>query len=298
MTEENSKNGGIYGNFKRIFSSKPKETVREAIEDLLDEAADGEFKPISEHEKLLLNNVLYLHNKKCHQVMTSRANITAFPKSGKIIELAETMINKGHSRLPIYDENLDDIVGIVHIIDLAKYLINGDKDANVASIIKNGVKFVSPSIKVPDLLLEMQSEKVHMAIVVDEYGGVDGLVTIEDLLEEIVGDIEDEYDIDEVSISIEQNGNKIISDARATIDEIEQITSIKLCNDIDCEELEIETLGGLILHYTQRIPNLGEIVKAENDIEYRILDADPRRIKKVMIILPKKENDENNTSEL
>lgn len=298
MTEENPKNGNFFSNIKKIFNSKPKESIREAIEDILEEAEDGEFKPMSDHEKLLLNNILYLHDRKCHQVMTSRANITAFPKNGKIMDLAQTMINKGHSRLPIYGENLDDIVGIIHIIDLAKYLIDGDKEANVGSIIKNGVKFVSPSIKVPDLLLEMQGEKVHMAIVVDEYGGVDGLVTIEDLLEEIVGDIEDEYDLDEISVSIEQEGNKIIADARATIDEIEEITNAKFCEGIDCEELEIETLGGLVLHYTQRIPNLGEVVKGENEIEYRVLDADPRRIKKVMIILPTKENDDKKTSEL
>ncbi|MDD4555778.1 MAG: hemolysin family protein [Alphaproteobacteria bacterium] len=295
MSEDNSKTESLMDKFRKFCNFKPKETVREAIEDLLDDSNGNELKTISDHEKLLLNNVLYLHNKKCHQVMTSRANIIAFQKNGKIIDLAEMMINKGHSRLPIYGENLDDIVGIVHIIDLAKFLIAGDKEAPVESIIKNGVKFVSPSIRVPDLLLEMQSEKVHMAIVVDEYGGIDGLVTIEDLLEEIVGDIEDEYDIDETSITIQKDDNKVIADAKATLEEIEEVVGSTLFADLDLEELEIETLGGLILHYTQRIPNLGEVIKAENEIEYRILDVDPRKVKKVMIILPQKESNAKKT---
>lgn len=271
---------------KRIFHFKAKENVREAIEDILEDVETLDEREISEHEKLLINNVLYLRDRKCYQVMTSRANVVSFPKSGKIEELADLMVSKGHSRIPVYDKNMDDIVGIVHIIDIAKFLLDGDKDAMVNNIIKNGVKFVSPSMRVPDLLLEMQREKIHMAVVVDEYGGMDGIVTIEDLLEEIVGDIEDEYDIADTSITIKQDQNHIIADAGASVSEINEIADIDLCDDILCEDLEIETLGGLVSHYAQRVPNVGEIIKGDNGIEFRILDVDLRKIKKVMVILP------------
>lgn len=277
---------------KKIFHLKPKENVREVIEDILDEAGLNDEKEISEHEKLLLNNVLYLRDKKCYQVMTARANVISFPKSGKIGELAELMVSKGHSRIPIYNKDMDDIVGIVHIIDLAKYLIDGDKESTVDNILKNGVKFISPSMRVPDLLLEMQREKVHMAIVVDEYGGMDGIVTIEDLLEEIVGDIEDEYDITDTVVTIQKEKNRIVADASIPVKEVNEIAGIDLCDELLCEDLEIETVGGLVSHYAQRVPNVGEIIKGENGIEFRILDVDLRKIKKVMIILP---NDESTT---
>lgn len=276
---------------RKIFHIKPKENVREVIEDILDEAGSFDGKEISDHEKLLLNNVLYLRDKKCYQVMTARANVISFPKTGKIEELAKLMVSKGHSRIPIYNKSMDDIVGIIHIIDLAKFLLDGDKDSFVDKIIKNGVKFVSPSMRVPDLLLEMQREKVHMAVVVDEYGGMDGIVTIEDLLEEIVGDIEDEYDIINPAVTIKQDKNHIIADASALVKETNEIAGVDLCDEVLCEDLEIETLGGLVSHYAQRVPNVGEVIKGDNGIEFRILDVDLRKIKKVMIILPNDEKD-------
>lgn len=292
MSEENNKPKNVFANIKKAFRLKQKENVREVIEDMLDDVVCQNDEEISEHEKLLLNNVLYLRDKKCSQVMTPRAQIISFPSSGQIRELAELMVSKGHSRIPIYCENTDDIIGIVHIIDLANYLIGEDREAPISTIIKNGVKFVSPSMRVPDLLLEMQREKVHMAIVVDEYGGVGGIVTIEDLLEEIVGDIEDEYDVEEHLITIQKDDNHIIADAKATLEEISEVSGVDLCDNILCRELEIETLGGLVSHYAQRVPNIGEVIKGDNGIEFRILDVDLRRIKKVMIILP---HDETNT---
>ncbi|MDR1694896.1 MAG: hemolysin family protein [Lactobacillaceae bacterium] len=276
---------------KKVFGLKPKENAREIIEDILDEAGLDNEKEISDHEKLLLNNVLYLRDRKCYQVMTARANVLSFPKTGKIGELAELMVSKGHSRIPIYGKDMDDIVGIVHIIDLAKSLIDGDKESPVSTIIKNGVKFISPSMRVPDLLSEMQREKVHMAVVVDEYGGMDGIVTIEDLLEEIVGDIEDEYDISEPLVAIKKDNNSIVADASALIEEINDIAGIRICDDSLCEDLEIETLGGLVSHYAQKLPNVGEVIKGDNGIEFRVLDVDSRKIKKVMIVLP---HDERN----
>lgn len=218
--------------------------------------------------------------------MIPRANIIAFQKEGTVGDLAELMVNKGHSRIPIYDDSLDDVIGVIHVIDLVKSLLKGEKDTRVEELTIRDVKFVSPSMRVLDLLRDMQLNKIHMAMVIDEYGGIDGLVTIEDLLEEIVGDIEDEYDFEDQPVIMLQEGGLIVADARAELEEIEETAHINICRSIDCEELEIDTLGGLVFHLAQRIPNRGEIIDGPDGIKFRILDVDPRRIKKVMIISP------------
>ena len=269
-----------------FFKHKQPETVRETIEDLIEDADAGQ--EFSEHEQLLLNNILCLRDKKCSSAMIPRADIVGFPKDGTVGDLAELMITKGHSRIPIYGESLDDIIGIVHVIDLVKCLLNGQKNVKVADIITNNVKFVSPSMRVLDLLRQMQLQKVHMAMVVDEYGGIDGLVTIEDLLEEIVGDIEDEYDLDEDHIITVQENGEILADAKAELDEIKEQTGLDLASALDDDEKEdIDTLGGLVFQIAQRIPSRGEIIEDNGGIKFRILEVDPRRIKKVLIMLPK-----------
>lgn len=279
--------------FKSLFTRKSNETVRETIEELLEEnRTDGE-EDFSEHEQQLLSNVLYLKDKKCCHVMVPRAEIIAFHQNGSVSNLAKLMVEKGHSRIPIYGDSLDDIVGILHIIDLAIGLIKNEDDQPVSELISSinkSVKFVSPSMGVLDLLREMQADKVHMAIVIDEYGGVDGLVTIEDLLEEIVGNIEDEYDFEEQHVISPQEG-VIVADARAELDEIESATGIDLSEYIADKETVINTLGGLVFHLAQRIPNKGEVIDGANGIKFRILDVDPRRIKKIMIILPSQSDD-------
>ena len=274
--------------FKSLFTRKSNETVRETIEELLEEnRAEGD-EDFSEHEQQLLSNVLYLKDKKCCHVMVPRAEIIAFSQSGTISDLAKLMVEKGHSRIPIYGDSLDDIVGVLHIIDLAIGLIKGDNAQPVSELINNSnksVKFVSPCMGVLDLLREMQADKVHLAIVIDEYGGVDGLVTIEDLLEEIVGNIEDEYDFEEQHVITPQEG-VIVADARAELDEIKETTGIELQDYITDKDTIINTLGGLVFHLAQRIPAKGEVIDGLNGIKFRILDVDPRRIKKIMIILP------------
>ena len=279
--------------FKSLFTRKSNETVRETIEELLEEnRTDGE-EDFSEHEQQLLSNVLYLKDKKCCHVMVPRAEIIAFHQNGSVSDLAKLMVEKGHSRIPIYGDSLDDIVGVLHIIDLAIGLIKGENAQPVSELINNSnksVKFVSPCMGVLDLLREMQADKVHLAIVIDEYGGVDGLVTIEDLLEEIVGNIEDEYDFEEQHVITPQEG-VIVADARAELDEIESATGIDLSEYIADKETVINTLGGLVFHLAQRIPNKGEVIDGANGIKFRILDVDPRRIKKIMIILPSQSDD-------
>lgn len=274
---------GLFCNLKNIFTHKEKEDVRETIEDLIEEAGTQGDEAISEHEQLILNNVLDLKDKKCCHAMVPRSDIVAFHKDGSIGELAELMLSKGHSRIPIYGDSLDDIVGIVHIIDLAKNLLKGSKDTPVKDILCREVHFISPDIEILDLLKEMQSNKIHMSIVIDEYGGVDGLVTIEDLLEEIVGNIEDEYDYEEKH-TIKAQSDGFLADARAELQEVKEITGIDLTTEDDDEEIPIDTLGGYVFQLAQRIPSRGEIIADGHGVRFQIIDVDPRRIKKILII--------------
>lgn len=271
---------------KNFFSRNKPETVRETIEDLIEEANTNGEDQFSEHEQLLLNNILCLRDKKCGSAMIPRADIIGFSKDGTVGDLAELMVTKGHSRIPIFGESLDDVVGIVHVIDLVKCLLKGQKNIKVSEVVTPNVKFVSPSMRVLDLLRDMQINKTHMAMVVDEYGGIDGLVTIEDLLEEIVGDIEDEYDFEEQPLIALQDNGIVIADAKAELSEIEEAANISLSDHLEDEELDIDTLGGLVFHIAQRIPARGEVIDGPDGIQFRILDVDPRRIKKIMIVLP------------
>jgi len=288
MSEDESQQSNL---FKRLFHRKPTENVRETIEDLMEEAAESGESEFSPHEQLLLNNVLDLHGRKCENAMIPRADIIAFPVTGSIMDLAELMIEQGHSRIPIYGETKDDIVGIVHVIDLVKGVLQNRSDLKVSDIVSDKIKFVSPEKGVMDLLKEMQQDKIHMAMVVDEYGGIDGLVTIEDLLEEIVGDIEDEYDHEDDPLICNQNNGNILADGKAELDEIKNVCGLDLYDEVpEDEEDEIDTLNSLIFHLIQRVPTQGEIINAPNGIRFRILEADPTQIKKVMIVKNKVEN--------
>lgn len=285
MSDNNAENEGIWQCICRKFSHK--ENVRETLEDLIEEAADsnnsGEDN-LSTREQQLLNNVLYLKDKRCNQVMVPRAEIVAFQKDGTVLELGLMMTEKGHSRVPIYDKSLDDIIGMVHIIDVAKALMKGHPQAKAETLASNKLKFVSPAMHVLDLLNYMQKNKVHIALVVDEYGGIDGLVTIEDLLEEIVGDIEDEYDI-EIEPEIKRQGqNTIVADGSAELEVIREKTGLELGKNLEDDEDEVDTLGGLICTMVERLPQRGEVIEAKDNISFRILDVDSRCVKKVMIV--------------
>ena len=275
----------LFCRIKNIFIHRDPEDVRETIEDLIEEAGTQGEDIISEHEQLLLNNVLDLKDKTCSHAMVPRSDIIAFHKDGSIGDLAELMLAKGHSRIPIYGESLDDIVGIVHIIDLAKNLLKGSKETPVKDILCRAVHFISPDMKILDLLRDMQSNKIHMSIVIDEYGGVDGLVTIEDLLEEIVGNIEDEYDYEEHH-SIKSQPEGFLTDAKAELSEIKEVTGIDLPAEEEDDEMPVNTLGGYVFRLIQKIPAKGEVITDKNGIKFRIIDVDPIRIKKILIIRP------------
>ncbi len=284
MNDENQGHG-FCSYFKNIFN-KGNEDVRETIEDLIEEAVDNTGKDaFSEHEQLLISNLLGIKDKKACRVMVPRSDIIAFQKDGTVEELAKLMVERGHSRIPVYGESLDDITGFLHIIDLAKCLLKGEDKTPVSKIEINKIKFTSPDIPVLDLLKDMQQNKNHMAIIVDDYGGVCGLVTIEDLLEEIVGDIEDEYDLEENHIITLQEKGLFVADAKAYLDEVKDTTGLDL-ESIDEEGNTVDTLGGYVFDLAQRIPNKGEIISGHDGVKFKILDVDPSRIKKIMIIMP------------
>lgn len=237
------------------------------------------------------------HLLRVDDVMVPRANIVAVEKTATLKELSKAFRAAGHSRLPVFEDTLDNPVAMVHIKDLLPYLMLDARgrtaktypDRKVIRTIKRPVLFVPPSMLAQDLLRRMQARRIHMAIVVDEYGGTDGLVTIEDLIEPIVGDIEDEHDeLDEAVSRVELEGGKVCwdADARMSIDDFEEAIGRDFAT-ID-EEEEVDTLGGLVFTLAGRVPERGEIIVHPQGVEMEVLDADPRRVKRLRVTLPKR----------
>ena len=210
--------------------------------------------------------------------MVPRADIVAVEAETPFETVIETMTRKGHSRLPVYRESLDDVIGMVHIKDVVAWR-DRSGDPAIHNIQRN-ILFVSPSMQVMELLLEMRVKRSHMAVVVDEYGGVDGLVTIEDLVEEIVGEIEDEHDKTSEPDFTELSDGSFEADARVPIDALEKTFGPLLDDD---EREDIDTLGGLVFSLTGHVPIRGELVRHPIGIEFQVVDADPRRIKRVKL---------------
>lgn len=232
------------------------------------------------------------HLLRVDDVMVPRADITAVDSTTGLTDLSNAFKSAGHSRLPVYKETLDDPVGMVHIKDLLPYLMLDAKGRSgktyatkkVLQYIRREVLFVPPSMLAQDLLRRMQARRTHMAIVVDEYGGTDGLVTIEDLIEPIVGDIDDEHDEvePEVQIVTGKSGQSVWeADARIKIDDFEKAVGREFATPE--QEEDVDTLGGLIFTLAGRVPERGEIIRHEGGFEFEVIDADPRRVKRLRI---------------
>ena len=267
--------------FKQLNLTPTDNAVRETLEELMEE---GEHQVDSDsHERTLLRNVLDLRDITAWDVMVPRADITAIDIKTPIPELVSEMVKMAHSRLPVYRNTLDDVVGMVHIKDVLAQL-NSVKKMVLSDLVRK-VLFVSPSIRALDLLQEMRMTRLHLALVVDEFGGIDGLITIEDLVEEIVGEIIDEHDVEEGPKIINQSDGTAVANARATVEELEELFGPVLNAE---EKEEAETLAGLIYNITGRIAKRGEIIRHGTGLEFEILEADPRRLKTVRIRLPAK----------
>ena len=255
------------------------DTLRDTIEELIEETETEDDAPITEDESALLRNILQLRNLTAYDVMVPRADIAAVPVDIELADLVRTMSTKGHSRLPVYRETLDDVVGMVHIKDVLTCLI-GDRPFDLKSILRE-VLFIAPSMRALDLLLQMRLARIHMALVIDEFGGIDGLMTIEDVVEEIVGEIEDEHDVEQGPKMLARPDGSLIADARTTIEEFERRVGPVLSEEE--RERDIDTLGGLVSALTGHVPTRGESVTHPSGIVFEVIEADPRRIRRLRV---------------
>lgn len=272
--------GAIKKGLRSIGLAPNGTTMRDTLEELIEEEHVDEV-AIDGHERTLIRNVLGLRDISARDVMVPRADIVAVDSKTPIQELASQMVEVAHSRLPVYRETLDDTIGIVHIKDVLARL-NSSQPATVPDLLREAL-FVSPTIRALDLLQEMRLNRRHLALVVDEFGGIDGLITIEDLVEEIVGEIIDEHDVEEGPKIVAQQDGNAVADARATVEELEALFGPVLN---DSEREEVDTVAGLIFSITGRIAKRGEIVRHESGLEFQIIDADPRRLKSVRVRRP------------
>lgn len=257
--------------------AKTNDSVRETLEDLIEQRDEAE-QPIDDHERTLLSNILSLRDQTAYDVMVPRADINAIEVKASLQEIIKLVQDTGHSRYPIYRESLDDAIGLVHIKDVL-LLQASEKNFSLQRILRR-VLYVSPSIRVLDLLLEMRLKRTHMALVVDEYGGVDGLVTIENLVEQITGEIEDEHDRAVEPDFVEYPDGVIEADARMPLTELEARVG-PLLDEEDRED--IDTLGGLVFYLAGRVPSRGELIGHPSGLEFEVVEADPRRIKRLRL---------------
>ena len=252
-------------------------TVRGALEELIEDHPHSET-PIVDEQRTLLENILNLRDRTIADVMVPRADIIGINANATLEQIIVLINEETHSRVPVFQEALDDAIGMIHIKDVLsaqqkKGLINLHE-------IVRPVLFVAPSMQVLELLLEMRAKRTHMALVVDEFGGVDGLLTIEDLVEEIVGEIEDEHDLDDEPTWHVRTDGAIDADARLEIFQFEQVVGLFVTDE---EREELDTLGGLVFSLAGRVPVRGELVKHSSGVEIEIVDADPRRVKHLRI---------------
>ena len=267
---------------KKINSNKLDKNLDHELEQFVAKrinADDSNGKTIS-HENELLKNLAGLRGITASDVMVPRVDIVSVAMSDDFNEIVKQLIKTNHSRVPVRNENLDDIVGILHIKDVLANLFLKEKQ-NIKTLLKKPI-FVSPSISLLDLLYEMRIKRRHLALVVDEYGGIDGLVTIEDLVEELVGEIEDEHDLSSECRLEKLEDGSIVVEARIIIDLLVDFTQSIRKEDLN---EEIETLGGFIVSIAGRVPVKGEVIKySPSGLKFEILEADPRKVILVKII--------------
>ena len=256
--------------------------VRDSIAELVQQSADdshhnGTAPELDRQERALIANVLRLRGMTADDVMIPRADIIGMPVDVTLEQALDQIRREGHSRLPVYREQLDDILGMVHIKDLFSYV--GRPEAFKLEALLRRPLMVAPQIPVLDLLLQMRQARMHLALVVDEYGGIDGLLTIEDLVEEIVGDIADEHDEVEGPMIIERPDGALDLDARLSIADFEARLGPTLLDDE--RGADIDTIGGLVFTLAGRVPARGEVISHPSGLEFRILDSDARRIRRL-----------------
>ncbi len=266
---------------RSVLGLRGEATFRESLEELIEEHEES-AEPLDADESTLFRNLLSFGDLEVEDVMVPRIDIVAVPADIALDAIVRVMIEAGHSRLPVYRDTTDNVIGMVHVRDLLRYW-GGDGPFSLSQVLRR-LLFVPPSMPIHALLLQMRKTKVHMAIVVDEHGGTDGLVTIEDLVEEIVGEIEDEHDRTAGPMLVELSDGCIDANARVPLPELEQRLGLELLPDDD--NSDIDTLGGLVIDLASRVPQRGEMINHPGGVTFEILDADPRRVRRLRVHRP------------
>lgn len=276
---EKNRDSSVLGFLKSMIAGKSETTLHEALKEFV---ADGDGlgarQSLAADERTLISNILKLRDTRAVDVMIPRADITAIDITTSPDELLALLSEKQYSRFPIYRDSLDDIVGTIHIKDILATLAR-KMPLDIEQLIRD-VPIVSPAMHVLDLLLEMKETRRQMALVVDEFGGIDGLVTVGDIIGSIVGDIEDEHEIDDQPQLTQTADGTILADGRVDVDEFESRFGSFLSDD---ERQDIDTLGGLVFAIAGRVPARGEVVSHDSGLVFEVLDADPRRVHRLRI---------------
>lgn len=280
---------------------RPSGSLRGDLVEVLEAAgSSGEESEFTPSERKMLSNILHLKEVGIGDIMVPRAEIVAVHKDTSLGELLRVFVSAGHSRLVVYDDTLDDPVGMVHIRDLVGFMAGKvtigetgnkldlsavDLSASVdqAALVRR-LLYVPPSMPAVDLLVSMQAARTHLALVIDEYGGTDGLVSIEDVVEEIVGEIEDEHDDTADDLITRQPDGSWIADARTPIDTVTELLGSDFVSEEAAEE--VDSLGGLAVLEAARVPRTGEVITLPGHYQLEILEADPRRVRKLRLIPP------------
>ena len=258
---------------------EPEGSFKEALQDVLEEHA-GDLKSLPPEERRMFSNLLEFGELEVNDIMTPEPDIIAVDISADLQELKQKLVQELHTRMPVYDDSIDNVQGFIHVKDLVPFLGTNVEGFQVKDILRE-ILFVPPSMKVVDLLMKMRMAGTHIAIVVDEYGGTKGLVTLEDLFEEIVGDIQDEHDDEELmELSWDSKGS-ILLDAKVRVEDIQEQLGLALVNEEGGDGYD--TLGGCIFDMLGRVPSRGEEIIHPAGALIEVLDVDARRIKKVRL---------------
>jgi len=273
LDEENGRKGpGLIEAFGRLLYGKRRVTEAE-IQEVMD--AGEEEGLINEEENAMIRSILALGDSMVREIMLPRMEMACVSIEDEVSQVVEAIIACGHSRLPVYEGTIDNIIGLIYAKDLLKYWGEPDSAIELRKLIRAPF-FVPETKNLEELLHDFKKRRVHMAVVIDEYGGTAGLVTIEDLLEQIVGDIQDEYDLETERFFVEPDGS-IVADGRLPIEDLEEHFGIVVERD------KFETVGGLIFHLTGRIPSAGEVIESDS-LVLTVLEADERRIAQVRVV--------------
>lgn len=284
---------GLWARLRGLLGRRHAEqSLRDSIAELVQEAAAAQVLPgeppeLDRHERLLIANVLRLRETAAADVMVPRADIVAMRSDFTLAQAIELFRTDGHSRMPVYREQLDDVVGMIHLKDVFAYV--GRPDAFSVEAIMRRPLLVTPQTAVLDLLPQMRQARMHLALVVDEYGGIDGLVTIDDLVETITGDIADEHDDPDAPMVTERPDGSLDVNARLPVEAFEEKLGPVLSEDE--RDADIHTVGGLVFTLAGRVPAKGEVVSHPSGLEFRVLDADPRHIRRLRVRRPSAEGE-------